>query len=47
MVSYNKLVRNKIPKILDARGVLYEKRVASFDEYKSELIKKLCKVPLF
>lgn len=41
MKSYNKLVRDKIPEILDEKGVSYEKRVASSEEYKSELIKKL------
>lgn len=41
MVSYNKLVRDKIPEILDAKGVAYEKRTASDEEYKAELIKKL------
>lgn len=41
MESYNKLVRDKIPQILDAKGVSYEKRVASSEEYKTELIKKL------
>lgn len=41
MESYNKLVRDKIPEILDGKGVLYEKRIASEGEYKTELIKKL------
>lgn len=41
MESYNKLVRDKIPKILDDKGVPYEKRIASPEEYKTELIKKL------
>lgn len=41
MVSYNKLVRDKIPEILDAKGVTYEARVASPEEFKVELIKKL------
>lgn len=40
-MKYTKLVRDKIPEILDAKGVPYEKRVASDTEYKSELIKKL------
>ncbi len=40
-MKYNKLVRDKIPEILDKKGVPYEKRVASYDEYKIELIKKL------
>lgn len=41
MESYTKLVRDKIPEILDRKGVPYEKRTASREEYKSELIKKL------
>ncbi|KKR53026.1 MAG: hypothetical protein UT90_C0016G0048 [Parcubacteria group bacterium GW2011_GWA1_40_21] len=41
MESYTKLVRDKIPKILDKKGVLYEKRIASDEEYKVELVKKL------
>lgn len=41
MESYNKLVRDKIPEILEQKGVAYEKRIASPEEYKQELIKKL------
>jgi predicted house-cleaning noncanonical NTP pyrophosphatase (MazG superfamily) len=41
MTSYNKLVRDKIPEILDKKGVPYEKRIASPEEYKAELIRKL------
>ncbi|MEI8339119.1 MAG: nucleoside triphosphate pyrophosphohydrolase [bacterium] len=41
METYNKLVRDKIPEILDKKGVAYEKRIATPEEYKSELIKKL------
>ena len=41
MTAYNKLVRDKIPEMLDAKGVLYEKRIAEDAEYKAELIKKL------
>jgi predicted house-cleaning noncanonical NTP pyrophosphatase (MazG superfamily) len=41
MESYNKLVRNKIPEILDEKGITYEQRIASSEEYKVELIKKL------
>ena len=41
MESYNKLVRDNIPEILDRKGVSYEKRIASLDEYKTELVKKL------
>lgn len=39
--SYNKLVRDKIPEILDAKNVSYEKRIASSKEYKIKLINKL------
>ncbi len=41
MTQYNKLVRDKIPEILDTKGVVYEKRTATEEEYKTELIKKL------
>lgn len=41
MEKYNKLVRDKIPSILDAQGISYEKRIATSEEYKAELIKKL------
>lgn len=40
-MKYNKLVRDRIPEILDKKGVPYEKRVANDFEYKEELIKKL------
>ena len=39
--SYNKLVRDKIPQILDAKLVAYERRIASSEEFKAELIRKL------
>jgi len=38
---YNKLVRDGIPAKLDGMGVPYEKRIATPEEYKAELIKKL------
>jgi predicted house-cleaning noncanonical NTP pyrophosphatase (MazG superfamily) len=41
MESYNKLVRDRIPEILDEKGISYERRIASLVEYKIELIKKL------
>lgn len=39
--KYNKLVRDKIPEYLDSINISYEKRIASDEEYKEELIKKL------
>lgn len=39
--TYNKLVRDKIPEILDEKGVSYEIKIATPEEYKVELIKKL------
>lgn len=41
MTTYNKLVRDKIPEILDVKGIAYEKRIADPEEYTLELIKKL------
>ena len=41
MGKYNKLVRDKIPELLDSKGIHYEKRIATPEEYKLELIKKL------
>jgi len=41
MTKYNKLVRDKIPELLDSKGISYEKRMATKEEYKKELIKKL------
>ena len=41
MTTYNKLVRDRIPEILDAKGVAYEKRTATEEEYTIELIKKI------
>lgn len=41
MAHYNKLVRDKIPALLDEKGVAYEKRIADVEEYRQELIKKL------
>lgn len=41
MTSYNKLVRDNIPDLLDQKGISYEKRIAGFEEYREELIKKL------
>jgi predicted house-cleaning noncanonical NTP pyrophosphatase (MazG superfamily) len=41
MEKYNKLVRDKIPENLDFKGVSYEKKIATPEEYKEELFKKL------
>lgn len=41
VVKYNKLVRDKIPEVLDLKGIVYEKRIATQEEYRAELIKKL------
>lgn len=41
MAHYNKLVRDRIPEILDAKGIPYDLRIAEDAEYKTELIKKL------
>lgn len=40
-MKYTKLVRDKIPEILDSKGVSYEKRVVSGDEYHLALVDKL------
>lgn len=41
MEHYRKLVRDRIPAILDEKGVSYEKHIADESEYRIELIKKL------
>ena len=41
MENYNKLVRDKIPEFLDGKNVPYEKRIASPEEFKKELVKML------
>jgi predicted house-cleaning noncanonical NTP pyrophosphatase (MazG superfamily) len=41
MTKYNKLVRDKIPEFLDSKSIPYEQRVATPEEYRIELIKKL------
>lgn len=41
MTHYNKLVRDKIPGRLEAKGIPYEKRIATEAEYREGLIKKI------
>ncbi|MEK7606182.1 MAG: nucleoside triphosphate pyrophosphohydrolase [Patescibacteria group bacterium] len=41
MISYEKLVRDRVPEILTAKGVSYEQREATEEEYKQELVRKL------
>lgn len=41
MSTYHKLVRDRVPDILEKKGVLFEKSIATDSEYKAELIKKL------
>lgn len=38
---YNKLVRDNIPDQLRAKNISFEEKIASDEEYKQELIKKL------
>ncbi|MDB5055807.1 MAG: phosphoribosyl-ATP pyrophosphohydrolase [Bacilli bacterium] len=39
--TYNKLVRDKIPEVIERSGKAYHTRILSDDEYKQELQKKL------
>lgn len=41
MATHNKLVRDKIPQIIEANGEHALTRILEDDEYKAELIKKL------
>ena len=41
MKIYNKLIRDKIPEIMDAKGVSYEVRELSDEEYIEKLNEKL------
>ena len=41
MVSYEKLVRDRIPEILDQKGVPHVSYVASPERFRKELIRKL------
>jgi predicted house-cleaning noncanonical NTP pyrophosphatase (MazG superfamily) len=39
--TYNKLVRDKIPEVIERSGKAFHTRILSDDEYKQELQKKL------
>jgi predicted house-cleaning noncanonical NTP pyrophosphatase (MazG superfamily) len=41
MTTYNKLVRDRIPENLDAKGIVQQSRVANTDEYWNKLKEKL------
>ncbi len=41
MKIFNKLVRDKIPEIIEAENKILKTRILSDDEYKYELLKKL------
>ena len=41
MKTYNKLIRDRIPEIMEARGVKFKTSVLSQDDYKNELLNKL------
>lgn len=41
MEKYDKLVRDRIPEILDENGKVYEKSIATPEEYKTRLVEKL------
>lgn len=41
MEKYTKLVRGKIPEILDEKGILYKKEIVSGEELKNWLMLKL------
>jgi predicted house-cleaning noncanonical NTP pyrophosphatase (MazG superfamily) len=41
MEKYTKLVRDKIPEILDEKGIPYQKEIATGDELKDWLVLKL------
>ncbi len=41
MEGYHKLVRDKIPAHLDAKGIPYEKTIADLEEFRRRLLEKL------
>ncbi|HOQ91383.1 MAG TPA: nucleoside triphosphate pyrophosphohydrolase [bacterium] len=41
MKTYNKLIRDRIPEIMEARGVKFKTSILSQDDYKNELLNKL------
>lgn len=38
---YNKLVRDKIPKVIESKGEKHSSHIANEVEYKEELLKKI------
>lgn len=40
MPTYNKLVRDKIPQVIETHGLQFETRILSEEEYKTEVAKK-------
>ncbi|MFC4713429.1 phosphoribosyl-ATP pyrophosphohydrolase [Planococcus dechangensis] len=41
MPVYNKLVRDKIPQVIDKSGLQFKTRILSEEEYQAEVVKKL------
>ncbi|MBT2582819.1 nucleoside triphosphate pyrophosphohydrolase [Planococcus sp. ISL-109] len=41
MPIYNKLVRDKIPQVIENQGLQFETRILSEEEYQTEVTKKL------
>lgn len=41
MPIYNKLVRDRIPQVLEAKSLVYRTRILHEEEYQKELVKKL------
>ena len=41
MKNYNKLIRDRIPEVMEKEGVKFRVRILNDEEYKEELLKKL------